>query len=183
MKFWYIDVEISGTRAFDEVIEVAIIEVNSDNSNSNWIFDSLITGVDSITPSQESLTGISMNDLSQPGLPSIDFVVQRLLSIPEDTILVSYSLQFDLDFICHTAELYGNENLTGKGFQGICLLNEVKTLTGKHVSLDDALGIVRMNHRASVDAKLHLELHKRIRRRKRTNSSLFIANRTPSILI
>ncbi|CAH6953016.1 Exonuclease domain-containing protein [Vibrio chagasii] len=182
MKYWYLDIEISGTRAFDEVIEVAILECDSENARLVWIFDSLISGVDSITSPQELLTGITMSALTQPGLPQIGSVVQCLLGIPEDALLVSYSLQFDLDFICHTAELNGIQNFTGKTFEGICLLEEVKSLTGKHVSLDDALGITRDNHRASTDAKLHFELHKRLKRLKKINSGLFKANRTPKIL-
>ena len=113
MKYWYLDIEISGTRAFDEVIEVAILEIDSENTRLMWIFDSLISGVDSITSPQEFLTGITMSALTQPGLPQIKSVVQCLLSIPADAVLVSYSLQFDLDFICHTAELNGIKNFTG----------------------------------------------------------------------
>lgn len=182
MKYWYLDIEISGTRAFDEVIEVAILESNSENTRLKWIFDSLISGVDSVTPPQEHLTGITMSTLNQPGLPQIESVVQCLLGIPDDVLLVSYSLQFDLDFICHTAELNGINKFTGKTFEGVCLLEEVKSLTGKHVSLDDALGVVRENHRASTDAQLHLELHKRLKRLKKVNSGLFKANRTPKFL-
>lgn len=173
MKIWFIDVELSGTRAFDEVIDFALLEYEIGSTQPpTVIFDSLIKGADEITPFHRELTGISVDDINNDKLPTISSVVNLIENRPYNTLLASYSLQYDLNWINHSYQLAGGTGL--KEVKGICLLESVTEMIGHKVSLDKALGIQRETHRAIRDARLHYELFKGLDR-KYINVRAFIA--------
>ncbi|MEZ8238651.1 MULTISPECIES: exonuclease domain-containing protein [Vibrio] len=180
--YWYIDLEISGNRAYDEVVELSIIESSSLTAEGSVIFNSLISGAESLTLEAQAITGISIEDLNDNSLPTISDVIDTIAERPNSTILVSYNLQFDLDFIHHSGMLTGDNRMERMMIKGICLLQAVKTYSGKHVSLDDSLGIRRSTHRSLYDTKLHMELHRRLGRVTTSKVESFIVNSTPEFI-
>ncbi|EJL6679792.1 hypothetical protein NMS42_002467 [Vibrio cholerae] len=153
----FIDTEISGFRAYDQVIELGIL-----NRNGEIIFNELITGAESIV--QGMPHRIQIDDLKNGFNPQD---LERIIFDTKDALICSYGLQFDLNWIMHTTVLHDGElsETNECRLNGICLLEVVQSLTSKKISLDNALKLFEiplpkqcssyMRHRALYDANLH----------------------------
>lgn len=154
-KIIFIDAEISGMRAFDEIIDFAAIQQDVTDGVSRppeVVFNSLIRGASDIDVVHSKLTGITLADLTESNSKTIDDVV-NFLTFNENSIFASYNLQFDVDWIQHTA-LMNNLDVQIK-LRGICLMNAVTKMLGYQCGLDKFMNINRHAHRALPDAQLH----------------------------
>ncbi|EKO3607044.1 hypothetical protein M6C35_001952 [Vibrio metschnikovii] len=162
MKILLIDTELSGLRPYDEVIDFAGLLLNIDNDghilSESWTFNSVVSGAIDILPSQTELTGLELNDISDPSLPNISDVRNALLGSDLDSrfIVCSYGLQFDLDWIYHSLRLNGTD--TPLTVTGLCLMECVGIKFGKRISLDKFFNNTRETHRAKEDVLLHKEV-------------------------
>lgn len=159
----FIDIELSGMRAFDEVIEFAAFSLDLGKSiyfEPTLVFDGLISGATDIHWHHKQLTGIDIARLSKAEFTISDVI--KCISSP-DTILVSYGLQFDVDWIYHSAQL--NSLAMPSALRGICLLKSVEDQIGYRCSLDRFLGTSRQVHRAREDALLHWNAITKIERK------------------
>lgn len=154
-KLIFIDTELSGMRAFDEVIEFAAIEVDVTGgvqTAPKVIFDSIIRGAIDIETEQTKLTGLNLEELNSDSSYTIGKVIDLFVT-NQNAIFVSYGLQFDLDWIQHSAML--NQEEAQLKLRGICLLEAVTKQIGHPIGMDQFLNITRDVHRALPDAKLH----------------------------
>ncbi len=165
MRIWFIDTELSGMRAFDEIIDFAILEFREDHCQPDVIFNSLLRGAEEVTLSHQELTGISTSDIQSDKLPTIKSVLKKISSCPSDVVLCSYGLQFDLDWIYHSAALSGIS--AEINLPGLCLMEAIEKKVGRRVSLDSVLNISRPKHRAMQDAWLHYEIFKMVNNKER----------------
>ncbi|HAS5670826.1 TPA: hypothetical protein I7E55_001922 [Vibrio cholerae] len=157
MMVHFIDTEISGFRAYDQVIELGIL-----SDTGEILFNELITGAESIE--QGMPHRIKIKDLNN------GFEPQKLKGIiynSKEALICSYGLQFDLNWIMHSTVLHdGDLSETNEcRLNGICLLEVIQSLTSKKMSLDNALKLFDIplpkqfsnytRHRALYDANLH----------------------------
>ncbi|MEE7516198.1 hypothetical protein G6355_11295 [Vibrio cholerae] len=157
MMVHFIDTEISGFRAYDQVIELGIL-----NSNGDIIFNELITGAESIV--QGMPHRIKIDELNNGFKPDD---LDRIIFNTKDVLICSYGLQFDLNWLKHTFLLHNGKisEIRELRLNGLCLLEVVQSLTSKKISLDNSLKLFNiplpkqcsnyMRHRALYDANLH----------------------------
>jgi len=166
MDIVFLDVEISGFRAYDQVIDISVL-----NNRGDVIISSLVSGSEGITDEIHNLTGLTVSQVNSMGDKLSKLTNTAQLS-KRDTLLVSYGLQFDINWINHTLMF---EDLNLGNIRGICLLEVVTRLKGYKVSLDSAFeefipekGNELRNitqetgskrHRSLFDSKMHYKLY------------------------
>ncbi|BCL74100.1 hypothetical protein TUMSATVNIG1_60840 (plasmid) [Vibrio nigripulchritudo] len=159
MRLVFIDVELSGIQAFDQVVDFSAIE------NGKTLRNSLVGCPERISEETMNLTGLNMNDFSEAS-PNIEETFDILF---EDIAVASYGLQYDLNWINHTLRMYGKKEL--QSMKGICLRELHTHITRHWVNLDDALKyfyprydpeIHRPVHRSMRDAILHYKLYQKM---------------------
>lgn len=159
----FIDLELSGMRAFDEVIDFAGLELRPNKSiaeRPTVSLSGLVRGANEVHPDQQKLTGITADQVQKGSIAGIQEVVE-CISRP-NLILVSYGLQFDLDWIYHSAQLNGVS--MQKEYRGICLLESIEKKIGFRCALDSVVKTKRSLHRAEPDAWLHWEVANKMSR-------------------
>ncbi|MFM2668584.1 exonuclease domain-containing protein [Vibrio mediterranei] len=168
MSYLIFDIELSGVAAYDEVIEIAIIELYRDAKTYQWqqrlVFDTLISGAISIHPDHRMLTGLSNNDIQNPSLPTLSTVLSKLMTSYPNAVWASYGCLFDLVWIKHSLELNGTSPALiaeVDQIRWVCLLKLTQQMTGRKLSLDDICQTQREHHRALPDALLHVQLARR----------------------
>lgn len=95
MKFAVIDVETTGNRSDDAVIQIGIALV--DDGEITGTYASYVYTDKAIPEFIEQLTGISRQMVAQA--PRVEQVAAEILPLLEDRMLVGHNVNFDLDFL------------------------------------------------------------------------------------
>lgn len=155
LMFTVIDTETTGMRPDkgDEIIAIGAVRVVNGRVLSREIFDSFVHPSVPISPESEAVHGISISMLR--GQPPMAEVFPELRRFIEETIIVGYSIEFDLAFfrnvVAETGIRLDNpfldvlllENLVmpskeGKGLDDIAERLGI-SITGRHTALGDAM--------------------------------------------
>lgn len=156
-----IDVELSGMRAFDSVIEFAACHVSA--KEYNLISNTWISGAIDILPSQLSLLGITQNDYECSESRSLEAVLQPLLLKYSTIPWLSYNIDFDFTWLYHSLVMNGADHEAAKlsDIQTGCLLEHMIRQTGQKRKLEEWLQGTDSSHRALNDVRKHIQLMKR----------------------
>jgi DNA polymerase III epsilon subunit-like protein len=161
MKIIFIDTEVSGLRAYDQVIDFSAICLNK-----KILINTMVSGAESILPDQESLTGINF---PQYTAQSKDASADIIKLTATSNLWVSFGLQFDMNWINQTLEMNHGDHMPN--ITGLCLLEIIRSILGHGLTLDRAIDRFVLNssqkinilvnnltvsrHRALFDAHLH----------------------------
>lgn len=154
MKLAWIDTEISGPEAYDQVIELGWL-----TSESKGSYLLKLPEHSEMHPKNEELTGLSKAYLERHGVN--DFTLPEAL---KNRIWCSYSLQHDVNWINLTLKLYGQTPLTQ--VLGICLAEVYQRALGYNgpIPMQNVLRKIgysdRIKHRAYDDALMHYHIYK-----------------------
>ncbi len=154
-----LDTETTGLSRWDEVIELAILDMKG-----NTLYESLFNPLESIPEESTNIHGIT-NEMVKEA-PSFIEEWETIWNILKDKTVLIYNSRFDVNMIYQTLEK--SEILCDDSFKSFCMMEFFKDYiqSRRWVKLSDACDSmvieVKQDHRALCDCKMVLELIKAI---------------------
>lgn len=177
IDFVILDLETTGFYAYDEIIEIGIID-----KRGNTLYSSLIKPEKSVSSTITQITGITNCQLQKA--PYFKTEWPKIKKILEGKVITTYNLEFDQRLLMQTLNKYKldytyAEKLFKTAFCSLEMYREFNVLGGSN-KLEDACkreGIhIVQDHRAVSDCRLVLELYKAMHK-KQPNYSFSYENK------
>lgn len=147
-KFAVVDVETTGFKPDDRIIEIAIVQI--ERGEIRGAFSSLVDPGIPLPPEISDLTGIQPADIE--GAPTFADISEQLAQKLDSKVLVAHNAPFDYRFLQHEFDLIGRR-FKSELVCTVQLSRQCLNLQSYKLSdVADAVGVPRGRHRALSDA-------------------------------
>lgn len=149
-KYIIIDTETTGLDYDDEIVEIAIVDLDG-----NIVFESLIKPSKPIPQEVIDIHGITNTDVEHA--PTWNLISNKVLDIIKDKIILAYNSDFDVRMIQQSCKIYG---IQFSELKDECIMHNVMEEwgTSKYISLKNAIGEEYQSHRAADDCRMCLKI-------------------------
>ena len=151
-KYAILDTETTGLHSDDEIIEIAIIDLDG-----KVLLNTLVKPIKPISREAFDKHGISNDYIIGRNFPTWDQVHAEVNRILQERTIIAYNSNFDVRLLCQTSMKYG---LVFDRINHVCLMDNVtrELSLSKNISLLAASGADGQSHRALDDCMLCLDI-------------------------